>query len=92
MTRVCNICEIEKDKIDFNLTKEGKYKYKCCKSCFSLKRKDSTKEYYEKNKDKINAYSKKYNEENKEILYTKHTNFQPLYWLDNLQKSNKIES
>jgi len=82
MKRICNICEIEKDKIDFNLTKEGKYKYKCCKYCFSLKRKDSSKKYYEENKEKINLYNKSYYKENKEELDNKNK----LYVINNKEK------
>lgn len=70
--RVCNICEIEKDITEYNLTKEGKHKYKCCKSCYSIKRKENSKRYHIDNRDKLNTKSKKYYQENKEILYEKH--------------------
>jgi len=69
--RICNICNIEKDITEYNLRKEGKYKYKYCKSCFSIKRKASSKIYYEKNKEKLNEKTKKYYQENKEILNEK---------------------
>ena len=67
--RVCNICEVEKDITEYNLTKEGKYKYKCCKSCYSIKRKAGSKIYYEENKEILNEKSRKYYQENKEVLY-----------------------
>jgi hypothetical protein len=69
--RICNICNIEKDITEYNLRKEGKYKYKYCKSCLSIKRKASSKIYYEKNKEKLNEKTKKYYQENKEILNEK---------------------
>ena len=80
--RICNICNIEKDITEYNLTKEGKYKYKCCKACFSEKIKAGTKIYYEKNKEKLNEKSRKYYQENKEILYDKYK----LYYADNKDK------
>ena len=70
--RICNICNIEKDITEYNLTKEGKYKYKCCKSCYSIKRKAGSKIYYEENKEKLNEKSRKYYQENKEILNEKY--------------------
>lgn len=70
--RVCNICEIEKDITEYNLTKDGKYKYKCCKSCYSIKRKEQTKRYCEKNKEVIKEKGRIYYIENKDVLYEKH--------------------
>jgi len=66
------MCEIEKDITEYNLTKEGKYKYKCCKSCYSIKRKENSKKYHIDNKEILNEKSKKYYQENKKILYEKH--------------------
>lgn len=83
--RICNICEIEKDITEYNLTKEGKYKYKCCKSCYSIKRKDSSKNYHEKNREKLNEKSRKYYQENKEILYEKHR----VYLVDNKDRRDE---
>lgn len=80
--RVCNICEVEKDITEYNLTKEGKYKYKCCKSCYSIKRKAGSKIYYEENKEILNEKSRKYYQENKEVLYEKYK----LYLADNKDK------
>ena len=77
--RVCNICEIEKNITEYNLTKEGKYKYKCCKSCYSIKRKNNSKKYHLENKEKLNEKSRNYYQENKEILCDKYK----LYFLEN---------
>jgi hypothetical protein len=82
--RVCNICEVEKEITEYNLTKEGKYKYKCCKSCFSEKRNSKRRELYSLNKEEIsknrkelyysnrdfyiNCSKKYYNENNKSAM------------------------
>jgi len=80
--RICNICNIEKDITEYNLRKEGKYKYKYCKSCYSIKRKDNNKRYHEENREKLNEKSRRYYQENKEVLYDKYK----LYLADNKDK------
>lgn len=92
MTRVCNVCNVEKEKKYFNLNKEGKYKYKCCKSCYSLKRKDNAKTDCNEDKDRIKKYNAKYYEENKEKVKSKNkewydkndrTKYRKEYWINN---------
>lgn len=66
--RVCNICEIEKEITEYNLTKEGKYLYRCCKSCNSIRRKEYLRQYNIDNRERLYIQKKGYREENKDVL------------------------
>ena len=74
--KVCTVCGIEKDLIDFSKQKKTKDEYQTqCKSCASEKYEgkkervaERKKKYYEANKERIAEQSKKYREANKELM------------------------
>lgn len=73
--RVCSKCEIEKDILEYHRVGD-KFRYKC-KQCISVE----TKEYRNRNRDKLIERSKRYNNRNKEKM----TEYNKLY-----AKTNKV--
>lgn len=59
-TKVCKICNIEKDINEFQKIREGNYRNDC-KKCHSNSLKEYRHEYYLKNKGKIKKANKKWN-------------------------------
>lgn len=82
--RVCNICEVEKEITEYNLTKEGKYKYKCCKSCYSEKRNSKRRELYSLNKEEISKNRKELYYSNREF----YINCSKKYYNENKEEVN----
>jgi len=67
-TKVCSVCNIEKELNDFYLRSDSKDGYRNdCKVCF----KKRTDKYRENNSDLIKEYRKKYFKENQEVLLKK---------------------
>jgi hypothetical protein len=63
-TKVCSKCGVEKALCEFNRQKDGKYgRHSRCKMC--------VKAYREANREKAITYSRKYYQENKDLLYEK---------------------
>lgn len=90
--KICNICNIEKNISEFHLWKYGKdgYRYDC-KEC----RKERTKEYRNKNKQKLLDYSKTYKQKNvskikiqNQIWRSNNPEYQNQYYIK--KKSNEL--
>lgn len=106
MKKICSICKVEKDIMEFR--KSGKYYRSECKECSKVlfkewyertkvDRKEYAsrvhKEYYKKNKEKILTYQKKYRENNKDKIKA----YKNLYYqnnkeyVDNKNKDNYVK-
>jgi hypothetical protein len=62
MTKICKVCNLEKDILDFNKQK-GQVTYRC-KKCLS----EYNKKYYKQNQDKIKKQTQTFRENNPEYI------------------------
>lgn len=66
--KTCRSCKIEKPLTEYFKDKAFSCGYKAtCKDCSLLKRRDYQKEYHEKNKERLNDYSKEWRKTNKVV-------------------------
>ena len=83
----CTKCKIEKQLIYFGKAKRSKDGLtNHCKLCNKENRKENYKQYYEKNKDKIQEYKKEYNKKNKENIKEQRKKYDK----NNRKRVNKI--
>lgn len=84
--KICNVCNIEKNKSEFEFLKEKNNYRSQCKVCVSIRRqkhykknkntlKEKRKKYYYLNLEKEKIYFKKYYTKNKEIIKIKNKEY-----------------
>ena len=69
-TKICFNCKKDKPVTDFYLCKKSSYS-SWCKECHNLARKQYRKDYYQNNKDKMKANTKRYRKDNHDSILAK---------------------